>query len=77
MDARNDVKRLFTPNRNPRRALARARRRLAAWADVRVARWLEHCAANLEVAQGLFPGRRPADEFGMGRDPSRLIPTPG
>ncbi len=75
MNARNDVKRLFHPNM--KRALATARRRLAVWVDVRVARWLERCATNLEAAQDLFPGRSTAGASGMGRDPSRLIPTPG
>jgi hypothetical protein len=75
MYARNDFKRLFYSTANARRALATARRRFAAWVDVRVARWLERCAANIEAGQDLFPDRSPAGEFGMGRDPSRLIPT--
>ena len=75
MYARNDFKRSFYPN--PRFALAAARRRLAAWVDVRVARWLERCARNVEAAQGWFPDRNPADEFGMERELSRFIPTLG
>ena len=60
MYARNDVKRLFYPNPNARRALAKARRRFAAWVDVRVARWIERCARNIEAAQrGCSPIRCP------------------
>jgi hypothetical protein len=77
MYARNDFKRPFFPNRSARFALAAARRRLAAWVDVRVARWLERCAANVEAAQGLFPDRSPTGEFGMERELSRFIPTLG
>ena len=76
MYARNEFKN-FYPNPKARFALAVARRRLAAWVDVRVARWLERCAANAVAAQGLFPDRNPAGEFGMGRDASHLIPTLG
>jgi hypothetical protein len=75
MYARNDFKRLFYPN--PRFTLAAARRRLAAWVDVRVARWLERCARNVEAAQGLFPDSGTAPEFGMERELSRFIPTLG
>jgi hypothetical protein len=75
MYARNDFKRLFHPN--ARFALAVLRRRLAAWVDVRVARWLERCASNVEAAQGLFPDRSPTGEFGMERELSRFIPTLG
>jgi hypothetical protein len=74
MYARNDFKRLFHPN--VRRALAAARRRFAAWVDVRVARWIERCARNVEAAQGLFPDQKP-NEFGMERELSRFIPTLG
>jgi hypothetical protein len=77
MYARNDFKRLFYPNVNARRVLAAARWRFFAWVDVRVARWLERCAANVEAAQGMFPDRRPAPEFGTGREPSCFIPTLG
>jgi hypothetical protein len=75
MYARNDVKRPFYPN--ARFVLAAARRRLAAWVDVRVALWLGRCASNVEAAQGLFPDRSPTRESGMRREPSRLIPTLG
>jgi hypothetical protein len=77
MYARNDVKRPFHRKTNARRVLAAARRRFAAWVDVRVARWLERCAANVEAAQGLFPDRSPTGEFGMERELSRFIPTLG
>jgi hypothetical protein len=75
MYARNDVKRSFHPK--ARAALAAARRRFAAWIDVRVARWLERCARNVEAAQGLFPDRMSATESGMERELSRFIPTLG
>lgn len=77
MYARNDFKRLFYPNLNARRLLAAARRRFAAWVDVRVARWLARCAANVEAAQGWFPDQSPTRGAGMRREPSRLIPTLG
>jgi hypothetical protein len=77
MYARNDFKRLFYPNPNARFALAVARRRLAAWVDGRVARWLERCASNVEAAQRLFPDPNPVNEFRTGREPSRLAPTMG
>lgn len=75
MNARNDFNRRFYPN--ARRALAAARRRFAAWVDVRVARWLERCARNIEAAQGLFPDQRSATKSGMGRELSRFIPNLG
>jgi hypothetical protein len=75
MFARNDFKKLFHPK--ARFALAVARRRFAAWVDARVALWLARCAANVEAAQGWFPDSSAAPEFGMGREPSRLVPTPG
>ena len=75
MNARNDFKRRYYPN--ARRTLAAARRRFAAWVDVRVARWLERCARNVEAAQGLFPDRRSATESGMERELSRFIPNLG
>jgi hypothetical protein len=77
MYARNDFKRPFFPNRSARFALAAARRRLAAWVDVRVARWLVRCARNIEAAQGVFPDHMSARESGMERELSRFIPTPG
>lgn len=74
MYARNDFKRFF--HLNVRRALAAARRRFAAWVDVRVARWIERCADNAEAAQRFFPDQNPYD-FGMERELSRFIPTLG
>jgi hypothetical protein len=58
MNARNEFKRPFDLNLDVRPVLAAARLRLAAWVDVRVARWLERCAANAEAAQRLFKGDR-------------------
>jgi hypothetical protein len=75
MFARNDVKRPF--HTNARRAVAAARRRFAAWVDVRVARWIERCAADAEAAQGFFSDQSPERESGMRRERSRLIPTLG
>jgi hypothetical protein len=75
MNAHSDFKRRYYPN--ARRALAAARRRFAAWVDVRVARWLERCARNVEVAQGLLPDRMSATESGMERELSRFIPNLG
>jgi hypothetical protein len=75
MNARNDFNRRF--HSNARRALAAARRRFAAWVDVRVARWLERCARNVEAAQSLFPDRMSATERGMERELSRFIPNLG
>jgi hypothetical protein len=77
MYARNDVKRPFHRKTNARRVLAAARRRFAAWVDVRVARWLVRCARNIEAAQGVFPDHMSARESGMERELSRFIPTPG
>jgi hypothetical protein len=77
MFARNDVKRPFHRKPNARRVLAAARRRFAAWVDVRVARWLERCARNVEAAQRLFPDQMSARESGMERELSRFIPTLG
>ena len=65
MNARNDVKKLSDHRLNARRVLAAARLRFAAQVDVVVARWLERCATNAEVAQRWFKtGRKPAREFG-------------
>lgn len=75
MYARNDFKRRYYPH--AKRALAAARRRFAAWVDVRVARWIERCARNVEAAQGLFPDQSPTREPGMRREPSWPIPTLG
>lgn len=74
MYARNDFKRLFY---KARFALAVAQRRFAARIDALVASWLVRCAADIEAAQGWFPDSSAAPEFGMGREPSRLIPTLG
>lgn len=63
MYARNDVKRSFYPNVNVRFVLAAARLRFAAHLDRLVARWLERCAANVETAQGMFPGREDAEAY--------------
>jgi hypothetical protein len=65
MNARNDAKRPFDLSLDARPVLAEVQLRLAAWADVLVARWLERCAANIEAAQHLFEtDRKPAREFG-------------
>jgi hypothetical protein len=77
MYARNYFRIPFRPKPNARRVLAAARRRFAAWVDVRVARWIERCARNIEAAQGVFPDRMSARESGMERELSRFIPTWG
>ena len=77
MYARNDFRRPFHRNSNARRVLAAARRRFAAWVDVRVARWIERCARNIEVAQRVVPDQMSARESGMERELSRFIPTLG
>jgi hypothetical protein len=67
MNARNNFKRSFHQRLDARPVLAAAQRRLAAWVDLRVARWLERCAANAEAAQHLFKtDRKPTREFGVG-----------
>jgi hypothetical protein len=66
MNARNDVKKPFELNLDAKPLLAEARVRFAAWVDVRVARWLARCAADIEAAQGLFEtDRKPAREWRM------------
>jgi hypothetical protein len=77
MFARNQIKRPFHPKPNAARAVAAARRRFAAWVDVRVARWIERCARNAVAAQGFFPDQTSARETGMERGLSPFIPTWG
>ena len=76
MYARNDFKRRYYHYQHAKRAFAAARQRFAAWVDVRVARWIERCAGNVEAAQRFFPDQSPY-EFGMERELSRFIPTLG
>ena len=61
MNARNDVKRLFEQSFErawgAKRVLAAVQLRLVARVDDLVARWLARCAANIEVAQHVFPDR--------------------
>jgi hypothetical protein len=57
MNAHNDVKR-FDQYLDARLVLAAAQRRVGAWVDFLVARWLARCAANVEAAQVLFPNRK-------------------
>ena len=66
MNARKNFKRSFDQRLGARAVLAAAQRRFAAWVDLRVARWLERCAANAESAQRLFKTvPKTTDEFGM------------
>jgi hypothetical protein len=75
MNARNDAKRPSDQSLDPRLVPAAAQLRLAAWVDFLVARWLERCAANAEVAQRWFKtDRKPTHEFGMGV--SLVAPSP-
>ncbi|HEY2248542.1 MAG TPA: hypothetical protein VGH70_13950 [Bradyrhizobium sp.] len=53
MNARNEVKRPFDLSLDARLVLAAVQLRFAARVDFLVARWLERCATNLEVTQGL------------------------
>ena len=67
MNAHNDVKRPSDQSLGARLVHAAARLRVAARVDLLVARWLERCAANAEVAQGWFKAdRKPTRKFGMG-----------
>src|SRR4029077_7328838 len=67
MNAHNDVKRPSDQNLDARPVLAAVRLRFAARVDCLVARWLERCATNAEVAQRWFKtDRKPTREFGMG-----------
>jgi hypothetical protein len=73
MNANNDVKRPSDQRLDARHVLAAAQLRVAARVDFLVARWLERCAANAEVAQWWFKtDRKPTREFGMGV--SLLVP---
>jgi hypothetical protein len=66
MNAHNDVKRPFDQSLDARLVLAAAKRRFAARVDFLVARWLERCATNAEVAQQWFKtDRKPTRKFGM------------
>ena len=63
MNAHNDVKRPSDQSLDARLVLAA----FAARVDFLVARWLERCATNAEVAQRWFKtDRKPTREFGMG-----------
>jgi hypothetical protein len=67
MNARNEVKRPSDQSLDARLVLAAAQLRLAAQVDFLVARWLERCATNAEVAQRLFKtDPKPTLEFGTG-----------
>ncbi len=67
MSARNDVKKPFGQSLYARPVLAAAQLRFAARVDFLVARWLQRCATNVEVAQRLFKtDRKPTCEVGMG-----------
>jgi hypothetical protein len=67
MNAHNYFKRPFEQSFDARRLLAAAQLRFAAWVDVRVARWLERCAADAEAGQRWFKtDPKPTREFGMG-----------
>ena len=67
MNAHNDVKRPSDQSLDARHVLAAVRPRFATLVDVLVARWLERCATNAEVAQRWFEtDRKPTAEFGMG-----------
>ena len=64
MNAHIDVKRPSDQSLDER--LVAAQLRIAARVDFLVARWLERCATNAEVAQRWFKiDRKPTREFGM------------
>jgi hypothetical protein len=65
MNAHNDVKRPSDQSLDARLVLAAAQLRFAARVDFLVARWLERCATNAEVAQRWFKTDH-TREFGMG-----------
>ena len=67
MSAHRKFKRSYYRSLDARPVLAAAQLRLAAWVDLRAARWLERCAANAEAAQGLFMADRnpPAQSFSL------------
>jgi len=68
MNVHNDAKRPSDQSLNARLVLlAAAQLRLSARVDFLVARWLERCATNAEVAQRWFKtDRKPTREFGTG-----------
>jgi hypothetical protein len=67
MNAHNDVKRPSDQSLDARLVLAAAQLRFAARVDFLVARWLERCATNAEVAQRWFKiDQKPTRELGMG-----------
>ena len=67
MNAHNDFKRPSDQSLDARHMPAPARLRFATLLDFLLARWLERCAANAEVAQRWFKtDRKPTPEFGMG-----------
>ena len=67
MNAHNDVKRSSDQSLDARLVLAAAQQRFAARVDFLVARWLERCATNAEVAQRWFKtDREPTRECAMG-----------
>ena len=75
MNAHKDFKRPSYQSLDARLVLAAARQRFAARVDFLVARWLERCAANAEVAQHWFKADpKPTCEFGM--DVSLLVSSP-
>jgi hypothetical protein len=66
MNAHDDVKRPSDQSLDARLVPAAARLRFAARVDFLVARWLERCAANAEVAQRWFKtDPKPTHEFGI------------
>ena len=67
MNARNIVKRPSDQSLDARLVLAAAQLRFAARVDFLVARWLERCATNAEVAQRfLKTDQKPTREFRIG-----------
>ena len=67
MNAHNEVKRPSDQSLDARLVPAAAQLRFAARVDFLVARWLQRCATNVEVAQRLFKtDRKPTCEVGMG-----------
>ena len=75
MTAHNDVKRPSDQSLDARLVLAAAQLRFAARVDFLVARWLERCAANVEVSERWFKtDRKPTHEFGMGE--SLVVSSP-
>ena len=66
MIARNDVKRPYELNLDPRPLLAAVQLQLAARVDAFVARWLARCAADIDAAQHVVDAdRKPAREFDL------------